>query len=153
MNMIKTGIQQSIIKSSFNNSSKFGIRAFCTHYSEELEWVKLSDDNKVATVGLSHFGAKRLGKISYVGLPKEHRKLRSEEKFGVLESSNATAFGLYAPVSGEVLEVNEKLEKTPSLLSSDPENNWMVKFKVSKPDEFKKLMDSKQYKKFVKWYR
>ncbi|KAN0018997.1 hypothetical protein ACTFIU_002199 [Dictyostelium citrinum] len=151
MNIIKTGIQQSI-KSTINNS-KFGIRAFCTHYSAELEWVKLSDDNKVATVGLSSFGAKRLGKINYVELPKEHRKCRSEEKFGVLESTNATAFGLYAPVSGEVLEVNDKLKNTPSLLNSDPENNWMVKFKVSKPDEFKKLMDTNQYKKFVKWYR
>ncbi|KAM9993956.1 hypothetical protein ACTFIZ_011903 [Dictyostelium cf. discoideum] len=150
MNIIKTGIKQSLVSGV---NSKVGIRAFCTHYSAELEWVKLSDDNKVATVGLSFFGAKRLGKINYVELPKEHRKCRSEEKFGVLESSNATAFGLYAPVSGEVLEVNEKLKKSPSLLNEDPANNWMVKFKVSKPEEFKKLMDSNKYKKFVKWYR
>ncbi|EGC35420.1 hypothetical protein DICPUDRAFT_87860 [Dictyostelium purpureum] len=149
--LYKLSNKQSITQHLFNKNT---IRLFSTHYSNELEWVKLSDDGKVATIGLTDFGQSRLGKVNSVELPKVDRKLKEEEKMGSLDGSNRTVFGLYAPVSGQVIEVNNQLHKKPGLVNTDPNGNgWMIKFKVTKPDEFKQLMDKSQYDVFVKNYR
>ncbi len=116
-------------------------------YTKEHEWVRLEGD--VATIGITHFAQSSLGDIVFVELPSEGDVLEQEESFGSVEAVKAVS-DLYAPVAGEVVEVNETLDADPAVINGSPyEDGWMVRIQVSDPSEVEELMEPEQYQEFV----
>ena len=116
-------------------------------YTEEHEWVLIEDD--IVTVGITDFAQDALGDVVFVELPEEGAEVESGKSFGVVESVKAVS-DIYAPVSGEVVEVNEELPDTPELVNTSPyEDGWMVKIKLSDTGELDDLLDADGYKSFV----
>ena len=112
-------------------------------YSKEHEWVRV--DGTRATVGITSFAADELGDIVFVELPEVGTALKQFATFGVVESVKAVS-DLYAPVSGEVVEVNEALRSAPELLNSDPfGEGWILKLELADPAELDVLMDAAAY--------
>jgi len=98
-------------------------------YTKEHEWVRIDDDT--ATLGISDHAQEALGDIVFVELPEIGRQLASGEAFAVVESVKAVS-DIYAPVAGEVIEVNEELEATPEKVNTDPYGSgWIAKVKTS----------------------
>lgn len=118
-------------------------------YTEEHEWVSLSEDGREATVGITDFAQKELGDIVYVELPQEGDTLTQMESFGTIEAVK-TVEDLYAPLSGEVLEVNATLQDSPTLVNSSPyEDGWILRLRVSKPDEIGALLSHEEYRERI----
>jgi glycine cleavage system H protein len=116
-------------------------------YTEEHEWVLIEDD--IVTIGISDFAQHQLGDVVFVELPEIGDSLEAGKPFGVVESVKAVS-DVYAPVSGEVIEVNSDLPDEPELLNSSPyEDGWMVKLKLNDPAELDDLMDAAAYQEFV----
>lgn len=113
-------------------------------YADSHEWVKLEGEE--ALIGISDYAQHALGNIVYVDLPEVGDEVNQGEDFGAVESVKA-ASDLISPVSGEVVEVNEKLVDKPELINEDAFENWIIKVKVSDPSELDKLMDAEAYKK------
>eukprot|EP00288_Rhodomonas_lens_P019018 CAMPEP_0177716078 /NCGR_PEP_ID=MMETSP0484_2-20121128/14329_1 /TAXON_ID=354590 /ORGANISM="Rhodomonas lens, Strain RHODO" /LENGTH=166 /DNA_ID=CAMNT_0019228107 /DNA_START=27 /DNA_END=527 /DNA_ORIENTATION=+ len=114
-------------------------------FAKSHEYAKLDGD--VATVGISDHAQKELGDIVFVELPEVGDKCKVGKGFGAVESVKAAA-DVYAPVSGEVIEVNSALDDDPSLVNkSAMEDGWIIKIKVSDAGEFDKLMDTPAYEK------
>jgi glycine cleavage system H protein len=112
-------------------------------YSKEHEWVRV--DGSRATIGITSFAANELGDIVFVELPEPGASLSQFGTFGVVESVKAVS-DLYAPVSGEVVEVNEALRDAPELLNSDPfGEGWIAKVELADPAELDNLMDAAAY--------
>jgi glycine cleavage system H protein len=112
-------------------------------YSKEHEWVRSEGDG--ATIGITSFAADELGDIVFVELPEVGATLGQFATFGVVESVKAVS-DLYAPVSGEVTEVNEALRDAPELLNSDPfGGGWIAKVSLADPSELERLMDAAAY--------
>jgi len=112
-------------------------------YSKEHEWVR-ADDGR-ATIGITSFAADELGDIVFVELPEVGTQLSQFGTFGVVESVKAVS-DLYAPVSGEVVEVNEALRDTPELLNSDPfGEGWIARVSLADAGELETLMDADAY--------
>ena len=116
-------------------------------YTEDHEWVEVDGDSGV--IGISEYAQEQLGDVVFVELPEVGTVLDRSDEVAVVESVKAAA-EVYAPVSGEVLEVNEDLNGDPSLVNTDPfGDGWFAKLKLSDPDELDDLMDEDTYKKFV----
>jgi glycine cleavage system H protein len=116
-------------------------------YTEDHEWVEVDGDAGV--IGISEYAQEQLGDVVFVELPEVGTVLDRSDEVAVVESVKAAA-EVYAPVSGEVLEVNEDLNGDPSLVNTDPfGDGWFAKLKLSDPDELDDLMDEDTYKKFV----
>jgi len=116
-------------------------------YTEEHEWVRLEGDT--AVVGISQYAQEQLGDVVYVELPEVGRKVEKGKEMAVVESVKA-ASEVYAPVSGEVVAVNQALTAEPATVNADPMGGgWFVKLKVADKGELDKLMDEGAYKKFV----
>jgi len=116
-------------------------------YSEDHEWVSVSGD--IATVGITDYAQEQLGDIVFVETPEAGSEVAAGDECGVVESVKA-ASEIYAPVSGEVTEGNDKLEAEPSVVNSDPTGDgWMFKVKLSDPSELDNLMDEAAYKAHV----
>ena len=116
-------------------------------YTKEHEWVRVEGD--VAVVGITDHAQKELGDIVYVDLPKVGARVESGKTLGSVESVKAVS-DIFAPVSGEVIEVNEMLATTPEKLNEDPHGAaWLVKIKLSAPDEVGRLLSAEDYQKFV----
>jgi len=116
-------------------------------YTEEHEWVLVEDD--VATVGISDFAQDQLGDIVFVELPEVGDNLEVGKAFGVVESVKAVS-DVYAPVSGEVVEINEDLPDAPEAVNNSPyEDGWMIKIKLSDAAQLESLMDVTAYHSFV----
>ena len=114
-------------------------------YSKEHEWVRADDGEDGATIGITSFAADELGDIVFVELPEVGAKLSQFGTFGVVESVKAVS-DLYAPVSGEVVQVNEALRDAPELLNSDPfGEGWIAKVRLAQPEELEQLMDAAAY--------
>lgn len=112
-------------------------------YSKEHEWVRVEDDT--ATIGITSFAADELGDIVFIELPDVGSSLTQFGTFGVVESVKAVS-DLYAPVSGEVVEVNETLRDSPELLNSDAfGEGWIARVKLADPAEVDALMDADAY--------
>jgi len=120
-----------------------------TKYTPEHEWINI-EDHDAAVVGITLHAQDALGDVVFVDLPEVGRSFKRGEVAGVVESVKAAA-DLYAPVSGEVVEVNEALRSDPSLANTDPlGNGWFFKVKVSDMLEFDQLMDGPAYDELLK---
>ena len=116
-------------------------------YVETHEWVKVEGD--VATIGITDFAQNELADIVYVELPSQGTKLEKGQTFGNVEAVKAVE-DLYSPLSGEVVEVNEKLQQSPELVNQDPYGEgWMIKIKITNPAEVDGLLDAEAYKKII----
>jgi len=116
-------------------------------YLDSHQWIKVEND--VGVIGITQYGQEKMGEILYVELPSEGRKIVQKESFSTLESVKA-AFDVPSPVSGEILEVNQKLNQDPSLVNKDPYGEgWLVKVKIFEPSELDSLLTSSEYEKIV----
>ncbi len=116
-------------------------------YTEQHEWVEVEGDT--AIIGISTYSAEQLGDIVYVELPEIGKSVGQAEELAVVESVKA-ASEVYAPVGGEVIEVNDALTGAPEKVSEAAEQDgWFVKLRLSDEAELAKLMDESGYKSFV----
>ena len=116
-------------------------------YTKEHEWIRIDGD--VGTVGISNFAQEQLGDVVFVDLPEIGKAMATGDEAAVIESVKA-ASELYAPVSGEVIEVNSALNDAPELVNSDPTGEgWFMKIRLSKADEVQALMDEAAYTVFA----
>jgi glycine cleavage system H protein len=118
------------------------------YYSKSHEWVKVLQENQVL-IGITDFAQSELGDVVFVDLPEAGDSISQEAEFGAVESVKA-ASDLIAPVSGEILEVNDELVGEPELLNQDPYKNWLLKVELSNPDELDELLSAEAYEDFIK---
>ena len=111
-------------------------------YSDKHTWVKVEGD--YAYIGITDFAQDQLGEVLFVEMPEIEDELTQGEDFGVVESSKV-ASDLIAPISGEVVEINERLEDEPEYINEDPYDAWIVKVKVLDVDELEILLTSGAY--------
>lgn len=111
-------------------------------YLPSHEYVRV--DGNYGYIGISPYAAKQLGNIVYVDMPEVDDEVEAGEDFGAIESVKA-ASDLFAPVSGTVVEVNEKLADNPGLVGQDPMENWIIKVEMSNPGDLDKLLTPEQY--------
>ncbi|MFZ5792231.1 MAG: glycine cleavage system protein GcvH [Pseudomonadota bacterium] len=117
-------------------------------FTEEHEWIRVEGD--VATVGISPYAQEQLGDVVFVELPQVGKKVEKGKEVAVVESVKA-ASEVYAPVTGEVIEVNGDLANEPARVNSDPlGQGWFVKLKLADKSELDKLMDQAAYDAYVK---
>ena len=113
-------------------------------YSKEHEWVKI-ESGDVALVGITHFAQDQLGDIVFVFFPDDLENLEQFKSFGEIESPKAVS-ELFAPVSGQIIEVNAELQDHPELVNEEPyEAGWMLKVQLSDSSEMDTLMSADQY--------
>ncbi len=116
-------------------------------YDREHEWVKVEGDT--AILGISHFAQDQLGEVVYVDLPSVGDSLSAGESFGEIESVKSVS-ELFAPVTGEIIEVNDGLGDAPETVNEDPYGEgWMVKVTISDASELDALMDADSYEAFI----
>ncbi|XP_014666284.1 PREDICTED: glycine cleavage system H protein-like [Priapulus caudatus] len=116
-------------------------------YTEKHEWVSMDGD--VGKIGVTDYAQDALGDIVYAQMPDVDADFEKDEDFGALESVKA-ASELYCPVSGSITETNPAVEDKPALINTDCYGEgWLIKMKLSKPEELNDLMDAEQYRKFV----
>ena len=117
-------------------------------YSEDHAWIKVQDEDLVI-IGITDFAQEQLGDLVYIELPKVGHEFSRGDNISVIESVKS-ASDLIAPGSGEIVEVNDRLEDDPELVSDNPMNEgWFIKVKLSKPSELDELMDEKSYQAFI----
>jgi glycine cleavage system H protein len=117
------------------------------YYTDEHEWLEVDGD--VATVGITDYAQGQLGDIVFVELPEVGAMIEQGKDAAVVESVKA-ASDVYAPITGEITEVNPALEEDPSLVNTAPEDGgWFFKMTVADPGELDTLMDEDGYKAFV----
>lgn len=116
-------------------------------YTDQHEWIRLEGD--IGTVGITEYAAQQLGDVVFTELPSIGKILTKGAEAAVVESVKA-ASEIYAPVSGEVIEINAALGAQPELVNSDPFGaGWFFKLKVSNSTELNELMDESIYKAFT----
>lgn len=116
-------------------------------YTKDHEWVAIDGD--MATVGITHFAQGELGDIVYVEVETVDETLGREEIFGTVEAVK-TVSDLFLPLSGVIVEFNDLLETQPEKVNSDPYGEgWMIKIKISNPDEIDGLLDASAYKELI----
>ena len=117
-------------------------------YTKDHEWVRLEDD--IAYVGITDFAQGELGDIVYVEIETLNEKIEMGDVFGTVEAVK-TVSDLFMPISGEVIELNEKLESEPELVNSDPYGDgWMVKIKIDNISQLDELLDLDGYESITK---
>jgi glycine cleavage system H protein len=116
-------------------------------YTKEHEWIRVEDD--LAIIGITDYAQDALGEVVYIELPSEGDEITKGEPFGAVESTKSVS-DLYAPISGEVVEVNETLLDSPEAINEDPYGEgWMVRVKLYDLGELEDLMDSDEYSEFI----
>jgi len=116
-------------------------------YTKEHEWISIEGD--VATVGITDFAQGELGDIVFVEIETKGQNLSKEATFGTVEAVK-TVSDLFMPVAGEITEVNSALESNPELVNQDPYTGaWMIKIKMSNPEDANALLDVAAYKALV----
>jgi glycine cleavage system H protein len=117
-----------------------------TYFTEDHEWIKVDGD--IGTVGISPYAAKALGDVVFVELPDVGTELDKGDEAAVVESVKA-ASEVYAPVGGEVTEVNSVLEDAPETVNASADGEgWFLKMKISDADDLAGLMDEGKYKDY-----
>ena len=113
-------------------------------YVESHEWIRNEGDG-IVTIGVTDFAQEQLGDVVFVELPDIGTELVSADEFGVIESVKA-ASDLFAPVSGEVIAINELLADDPELVNTDPYGDaWLLQIRLSHPEELEHLLDADAY--------
>ncbi|MEO2168886.1 MAG: glycine cleavage system protein GcvH [bacterium] len=116
-------------------------------YTREHEWVQI--DGKTATIGITYHAQEQLGEVVFVELPAAGERVERGDPFGVIESTKAVS-DVYAPLAGEVSEINDDLPENPEMLNEDPYGDgWMVKIMLSDPDNNENLMSPDEYAQFI----
>ncbi len=116
-------------------------------YTKDHEWVAVEGD--VATIGITDFAQSELGDIVFVDVTTEGETLDQEEVFGSVEAVK-TVSDLFMPISGEIIELNEKLDGDPELVNSDPYGDgWMIRVKISNASELNDLLDAAAYEALI----
>ena len=117
------------------------------YYTEAHEWISVEDG--IGTVGITDYAQSQLGDVVYVELPETGREVAQNDEAAVVESVKA-ASDVYAPVSGEIVEINEALADAPGTVNeSAAGEGWFYRIKLSEPSELEDLMDESAYKTFV----
>jgi glycine cleavage system H protein len=118
-------------------------------YTEDHEYVKPADEPGVVYIGITDYAQGELGDIVFVELPTVGAKLKKHDVFGTIEAVKAVS-ELYAPVSGEVLEINGRLDAEPAVVNTKPyDDGWMIKLRMSDEGERSGLLDAAGYKEKV----
>jgi glycine cleavage system H protein len=116
-------------------------------YTSDHEWVKIEGD--IATVGITDFAQRELGDIVFVDISTVGKEMSAGSVFGTVEAVK-TVSDLFLPISGTILEINPSLESAPEAVNTDPYGNgWMVKIKISNPDQQSELLDAEKYNSLV----
>ena len=112
-------------------------------YTKEHEWVEVDGDT--ATVGITNHAQESLGDIVFIDLPTVGKEVKSNEELCVIESVKA-ASDIYAPIDGEVIEINNNLNDDASIVNQDPEKDgWIFKMKMADPNQYNNLMTLEEY--------
>ncbi|MDR9826498.1 glycine cleavage system protein GcvH [Vibrio sp.] len=113
-------------------------------FTDSHEWVRDNGDGTV-TIGISEHAQQMLGDVVFVDLPEVEDELAAGETFSLVESVKA-ASDIYAPISGEIVEINEELEDSPELINEEPfDGGWIVRVKLSDAEELNDLKDAEEY--------
>ncbi len=116
-------------------------------YTKDHEWISIDGD--IATVGITDFAQGELGDIVYVEVETLDETLDKDEVFGTVEAVK-TVSDMFIPLSGEIVEFNDSLETEPEKVNSDAfGEGWMIKIKISNPEEVNELLDDKAYREIV----
>ncbi len=116
-------------------------------YTKDHEWVKIDGDE--ALIGVTDYAQQELGDVVFVEIETEGETLEKEEVFGTIEAVK-TVSDIFMPVSGEVTEVNPKLEDSPDIVNKDPYGDgWLIKVKISDKSEANDLLDADKYKELI----
>ncbi len=116
-------------------------------YTSEHEWARL--EQGLVTVGITSYATEQLGDVVFVELPAPGKKVEAAKPFGVVEAVK-TVSDLFAPVTGEVVEINAALSDNPALVNQAPfGEGWMLKLKPANPEDLKTLMSSEDYERFL----
>jgi len=119
------------------------------YYSKEHEWLRIEGDHVV--IGITDYAQRSLHEIVFVELPNVGKKVRQMETIGTVESVKAVS-EIYTPASGEIIEINEKLAKSPEIVNKDPYcEGWIAKLRPANlKEDLKKLMTAEEYEKYLK---
>ena len=116
-------------------------------YTKDHEWILVQDS--IGTIGITDYAQHELGDVVYVDLPEVGDTFEANEPFGSVESVKAVS-EIFCPVSGEVIEVNSKLEENPEMINQSPHQNaWMIKIRLTNPGELKELLNSQKYEEYL----
>jgi len=116
-------------------------------YTKEHEWIGI--EGEIATIGITNFAQEQLGDIVSVEVPKIGKHFSAGDSLALIDSMKTTS-DLYAPVSGEVMEVNSELESRPELMNEDPyKEGWILRLKIENPKDLENLMSAEQYDAYV----
>ena len=116
-------------------------------YTPDHEWIRVTGDT--AEIGITDYAQRQLGDVVYVDLPDVGKSVTAGQSFGSIESVKAVS-ELFAPMSGEVVEVNPRLKARPESVNSEPHDAWMVKVRLSDPAAGGSLLDASAYEALVK---
>lgn len=118
-------------------------------YTEDHEYLRATDEDGVYLVGVTDYAQGELGDVVFLELPSEGDSFEAKASFGTIEAVKAVS-DLYCPVDGEIVEVNGDLEDDPALVNRDPYGEgWMVRLRVSDPDQVASLMDADAYRRHL----
>ena len=116
-------------------------------YTKEHEWIEFKDD--LAIVGITDYAQSQLGDVIFVEFPEIGANLDIGSSFGEIEAVK-TVSDLFAPISGNVISINDEIEDTPDLVNTDPYGEgWLIKMSSTKNEQKEELMDADEYKKFI----
>ena len=115
-------------------------------YTRDHEWIRIAGDT--AEIGITDYAQRQLGDVVYVELPEVGRTISAGESFGSIESVKAVS-ELFAPMGGQVVDVNRSLKDNPEAVNQEPHATWMVKVRLTEPGETGSLLDSAQYETLV----
>ncbi|SGZ22473.1 BQ5605_C022g09491 [Microbotryum silenes-dioicae] len=151
--MLRSTLLRSIVRSSSIGAGfaqrHMAVRTVVTtRYTIEHEWIRFDSSSSIGTIGITDYAQKSLGDVVYVELPTPETQVEKGEQIGAVESVKA-ASDIYAPVSGQIEEVNDALGDEPGLLNkSAHDEGWLAKIKLSNPSEFEQLLNDDAYKAF-----
>jgi glycine cleavage system H protein len=115
-------------------------------YTQTHEWTKIEED--IATVGITEYAAREIGEIVYIELPRINQEVSQNKPFGTIETVKS-AFDIFSPVNGIVIEVNSSIIDNPQVVSQSPYDAWMIKVKLSENQNFEELLTADKYKELI----